>query len=125
VRLGRGSRAEVRHNFALVGNRLNASTAPGLVVWSSSVRSSSFLPRTPPSLFTTSMASLAPPFIRNRPCSALAPVMESIRPILIVSSAVLPFTARLNRTTKNHVSECGVAQRRTPSPLTSLESGSA
>src|SRR3984885_2008766 len=36
------------------------STAPGLVVWSSSVTSSSCLPRTPPDLLTRSNAILAP-----------------------------------------------------------------
>ena len=38
----------------------NASTMPGLVVWSSSTISSTCLPSTPPALLTASSASLAP-----------------------------------------------------------------
>ena len=38
----------------------NASTMPGLVVWSSSTISSTCLPSTPPALLTASTAILAP-----------------------------------------------------------------
>ena len=63
-----------------------ASTAPGLVVWSSSVTSSSGLPSTPPDLLTRSSAILAPASA-YLPTAAAGPVTGSTMPILIVSAA--------------------------------------
>ena len=63
-----------------------ASTAPGLVVWSSSVMSSTCFPNTPPDLLTRSSAILAP-VSAYLPLSAAGPVTGSTMPILIVSPA--------------------------------------
>ena len=63
-----------------------ASTAPGLVVWSSSVTSSTCFPSTPPDLLTRSSAILAP-VSAYLPLSAAGPVTGSTMPTLIVSSA--------------------------------------
>ena len=64
----------------------NASTAPGLVVWSSSVTSSTCFPNTPPDLLTRSSAILAP-ISAYLPLSAAGPVTGSTMPILIASPA--------------------------------------
>src|SRR5271163_2435211 len=63
-----------------------ASTAPGLVVWSSSVTSSTCFPSTPPALFTRSSAIFAP-VSEYLPESAAGPVTSSTMPILIVESS--------------------------------------
>src|SRR5471032_1289239 len=65
---------------------LNARTAPGLVVWSSSMTSSNARPSTPPALFTSSTASFAP-LIWNRPDSAPGPVSGATMPIFSLSAA--------------------------------------
>src|SRR6201747_2250569 len=62
----------------------NASTMPGLVVWSSSTINSSCLPSTPPFLLTASSASLAPP-VAYLPASAAGPVIGAHMPILMVA----------------------------------------
>ena len=71
----------------------NANTMPGLVVWSSSMMSSTCLPRTPPALFTAASASLAP-FCAQSPCSAAGPVTGTHMPILRVAPCprALPMT---------------------------------
>ena len=72
----------------------NASTMPGLVVWSSSITSSTCLPSTPPALLTAASASLAP-FWAQSPCSAAGPVTGTHMPILMVAPwarAALPMT---------------------------------
>ena len=71
----------------------NASTMPGLVVWSSSMISSSCLPSTPPALLTASSASLAPP-VAYLPASAAGPVIGAHIPILMVAACAfaLPMT---------------------------------
>ena len=63
-----------------------ASTAPGLVVWSSSVTSLSCLPSAPPALLTRSSAIFAP-VSAYLPESAAGPVTGSTMPILIVASS--------------------------------------
>ena len=65
-----------------------ASTMPGLVVWSSSITSSTCLPRTPPALLTAASASLAP-FCAHSPCSAAGPVTGTHIPILMVEPCAL------------------------------------
>src|SRR5471030_433605 len=65
---------------------LNARTAPGLVVWSSSMTSSNARPSTPPALFTSSTARFAP-LIWNRPDSAPGPVSGATMPIFSLSAA--------------------------------------
>src|SRR5580704_17724688 len=61
-----------------------ASTAPGLVVWSSSGMSSTGLPSAPPDLLTRPSAILAP-VNAYLPLSAPGPVTDATIPILIVS----------------------------------------
>ena len=65
--------------------REKASTAPGLVVWSSSTVNSNFLPRTPFSLIS-STASLIPVTMKP-PDSAAGPVTGEVTPIFSVSAA--------------------------------------
>src|ERR1700726_629950 len=71
----------------------NASTIPGLVVWSSSMTSSTCLPSTPPALLTAASASFAP-FCAQSPCSAAGPVTGTHMPILMVAACAraLPIT---------------------------------
>ena len=66
--------------------RLKASTAPGLVVWSSATLISSLRPITPPFALTASSASLMP-LRMNCPDCAAAPVSGEVTPIRIVSAA--------------------------------------
>ena len=61
-----------------------ASTAPGLVVWSSSMTISSFLPSTPPALLTASWAILAP-MMAKAPEPAAGPVIGTTMPNFTVA----------------------------------------